>query len=181
MNNLIEGDSISDMYLTFKTEFDKQQADIINHHADLLREKLFGSLGSDASFIMIGQFNKNFIAVFNEIYSGTSHRLTLENIGELNTLTSKTPGEIINILVFPVTKDHLINTKIVKIGSRYQAKINNGKLHIMNYNLDTIESPRHWIYRFFEKPAQYYYIAKADPKSAFMTMVVDIGRIFKIR
>ena len=72
-----------------------------------------------------------------------------------------------------------MNTNIAKISRRLQKQHNGSRMFEVNYNLDSVASPRHWLKRLFEKPRQYYLIFKSDPKAAIFTVYVDFGRLFK--
>lgn len=154
---------------------------ILEYHSNNLSEKLSEDFDPNKGFILIGDFNKNVIKVFQEIFYGIN-RLDPSGLDKklyknIAIYMSKAASVNPNILAFPVTKDHKVNTEIVKLVKNYTNKSKD--IFYLNYNFNVINKPRHWIYNILGKPLQYYYVFVADPKTAWVNFKIDVNKVLK--
>ena len=178
-NNLILDETLLDISEQYRSEFYRQQKDIISYHASILGPKFKNIVGLSASFILIGDFNQNFITTYNEIFEVTSVEFNKNKLKEITILEHNATKKPDYVIAFPCSKDPFVNTTIFKTSQRLHKIHNGSRMFVVNYNLDIIDSPRHWLMRLFEKPRQYYLIFKRDPKGAIFTVYIDFGRLFK--
>lgn len=176
--NSVEHKSIINEY---KRIIDEDNDFILEYHAKNLSEKLSKIFDQNKGFILIGDFNENVIKVFQKIFYGINYfdqgSLDKKLYKSIAIYASKNVSENPNILSFPVSKDHKINTEIVKLVKNFTDK---GKgIFYLDYNFNIIDRPKHWIYNITGKPVQYYHAFVRDPKTAWVNFKIDVVKIFK--
>ena len=174
-NNLIQRKEHELKVDSYRKTLQNGNEQMITHHVNILLNRSEKIIDSQTKYILIGEFNDNFIRVFSKIFLEINNNelvLISNSKYKIKTLATNCNKKNVNVLSFPVSKDHKINTEIVNIS---QKQISNGVFYL-NYALNSIERPRHWGFRMLGKPMQYYYVLKSNPKVAFMNLWIDMKK-----
>ncbi len=179
--NLINQKEYKSIIDNYKNIMEGNNDFVLEYHLNNLSKKLSKDFDLNKGFILIGDFNKNVIKVFQGLFDGIK-RIEPAGIDKklyknISIYMSKAVSKNPYILSFPVTKDHKMNTEIVKLVKNYA---NKGKdIVYLNYNFNVIKKPRHWIFNILGKPIQYYYVFLADPKTAWINFKIDVKKVLK--
>ena len=179
-SNLIYVKEYESIVSKYKNILEDDNSRVIAYHSNNLSEKLSKDFNPNKGFILIGDFNNNVIRVFQKVF-GKIEKLNSdkasEAYGDISIFSTNAGSKDPYILSFPVTKDHKINTEIVKLVKKYTNQSNG--IRYLNYNFKVIKKPRHWVFNILGKPVQYYYVFVADPKTAWVNFKIDVNKVLK--
>jgi arylsulfatase A-like enzyme len=175
-NNLIQRKEYELKVDSYRKTLQKGNKQMISHHANILLKAGKKIINSQTKYVLIGEFNNNFIQVFSKIFLEiNNHELVLTSNSKckIKTLTTNCNKKTVSVLSFPVSKDHKINTEIVSISQKQHSN----SIIYLNYALNSIDRPKHWGFNILGKPVQYYYVFKDNPKVAFINLWIDIKKV----
>jgi hypothetical protein len=176
-HNLIKESASSPLVEEFRQEYLEQRAHMISFHANALRSTFDMKYGIETSSVLVGEFNQNFIDVYSQVFSGLQDGLIVEIVGSLTVLKCNKSENFATVIGFPCVKDHITNSSIVRLTHSLSAAHRGCSKSFVNYNLDDIQPPRHWIKKAIQKPGYYFRIFKRDPRALPYTIASDLERL----
>lgn len=177
-NNIIKSDIYKSDIGRFQKELISQQREIENFHASQLMSKLNNHELGEESLHFIGSLSSIAQGVFKKLSEGAGYNYSIENLDEGIVKINLLKSQAKILFVMPCTKDHVINSKITEIASQFGSNFE--RIQFINYNMDLIDKPNHWIFKAIKKIRSYYWIYKNDSETAKARVKLDLIRLKEI-
>ena len=191
VNNSILKPEFSEKIEAFRNEYINQNKEITNFHVSRIIDKLDSLSINNNNAYFLGDNTIYFCNIMKGVnpLNNLSVNTNLNNLQSLNDfekfiknlLNNQKPNnnEILDLFVFPVSKDNTLNSLLER--NSKLLKIKKVKIHLVDYNFNPIKSINTILYKkLLTKPRHYYSRFKYDPKSALFHFYLDIKKLIKI-